>query len=118
MKIPTIFIFIFTLLSFGVTAFILIAVKKSDCDKIMEIYVAASGGIKLDDLKKHDPKCTSCFLSNMLDCTKKNYDLDKLYDIVLQKDLSNTYWINYKGTLGLEALKKIGLVVTPQNLLK
>ena len=50
-------------------------------------------------IKELDPNCTkTTFLSNLLICVKNNYDLDKLYDIALQKDFTNSYWKNYKDT--------------------
>ena len=176
MKILIILIFIFILLSLGITAFILNAVKKtpvSDCEKMMKIYefinatdgwksansgesstqpgaaislhhpvsevsesgtgtdsstgtvttsasgtgttsasgtgtTSASGTgtwageITLAELKKQDPECIGDLMSKLLDCTKKYYNLDKLYNIVLKKDVNNTYLKDYKHTLPIK----------------
>tara|TARA_B110000495_G_C22909634_1_gene531153 strand:+ start:550 stop:1086 length:537 start_codon:yes stop_codon:yes gene_type:complete len=159
MKILIILIFIFILLSLGITAFIFNAVKKtpvSDCEKMMKIYEfinttagythpirsqysnrvkrtrqkcttgsgsaeyviscsgtlsgtgsgsgttsgtgSGSGEITLVELKKQDPECSDTVMSKLLDCTKKNYNLDKLYNIVLKKDFTNSELLNYKNT--------------------
>ena len=72
-------------------------------DKFMKIYVesmtsgsGANTKINLNMIKKMDPNCTR--ISKQLNCVKKNYDLDTLYDIALQKDFNNSDWKNYIST--------------------
>ena len=57
-----------------------------------------AGEITLAELKKQDPECIGDLMSKLLDCTKKYYNLDKLYNIVLKKDFTNTYFKHYKNT--------------------